>query len=373
MSIKRILISISASVLLGSLFVAGCATIVALEKVASHTPTNNPKAVPTATMVESTSIPPTTTMSPTVSRTIHPRETHVHATRAPKLPTPEAVSTLVDETPAPTSEETPTDATLEPTLVEGDPATPLPIHSPLPIYGEGKHLVAIDAGHGGIDEGTDHIAEDGTIDYAESQINLAVALRLRDILVNNGFRVYLDRDGDYSVNPDWVDTNGDGMNDLGDESQTRLDQINASGAELLLSLHENASTFADGSINPDVNGSSTYYCDARPFSDLSLRFAALVHQEVLDGLAAFGYQSYDQGVLDDTEIDDYEPKLHLIILGPHTDRIARPSQMPAALDEPLFATNVIEGWMLPQVEVQEALAQAYAKAIIRYFTELDGG
>ena len=356
-----------------SLFLAGCATIVALEKVASHTSTTNTKAVPTAITVESASIPPNATTSPTLKRTIATRETHVHATRAPKLTTPEAVATLAEDTPAPTSEKAPTDATLEPTLVEGDPATPQPIHSPLPIYGEGKHIVAIDAGHGGIDEGTDHITEDGSIDYAESQINLAVALRLRDILVNNGFRVYLDRDGDYSVNPDWVDTNGDGVNDLGDESQTRVDQINASGAELLLSLHENAYTFADGSINPDVNGSTTYYCDARPFAGLSLRFAELVHEETLGGLADYGYQSYDLGVLDDTEIDDYEPKLHLIILGPHTDRIARPSQMPAALDEPLFATNVIEGSMLPQVEVQEVLAHAYARAIIRYFSELDGG
>jgi hypothetical protein len=109
------------------------------------------------------------------------------------------------------------------------------------------------------------------------------------------------------------------------------------------------------------------------FPDLSLRFAELVHQEVLDGLAAYGYQSYDQGVLDDTQIDDYEPELHLILLGPHTDRIARPSQMPAALDEPLFVTNAIEGAMIPQAEVQNVLAQAYARAIIHYFTELDGG
>jgi hypothetical protein len=28
---------------------------------------------------------------------------------------------------------------------------------------------------------------------------------------------------------------------------------------------------------------------------------------------------------------------------------------------------------LPRAEVQDALAQAYARAIIRYFTELDGG
>lgn len=373
MSIKRIPISIIASILLVSLFLAGSATIVALEQVPKQTPSIDPNAVLTADIVESTSVPPTPTASLSPNRTIRPRETHIHATRAPKVTTPAGVATLVDETPAPTSEKTPTDATTEPTLLADDQATSQTTPTPLPIYGEGKHLVAIDAGHGGIDEGTDHIAEDGTIDYTESQINLAVALRLRDILVKNGVRVYLDRQGDYGVNPDWIDTNGDGLNDLGDELQTRLDQINASGAELLLSLHENAATYADSSINPDVNGSSTYYCDARPFSDLSLRFAELVHQEVLDGLAAYGYQSYDLGVLDDTEIDDYEPKLHLILLGPQTDRIARPSQMPTVLDEPLFATNVIEGWMLPQAEVQDALAQAYARAIIRYFTELDGG
>jgi N-acetylmuramoyl-L-alanine amidase len=348
----------------------GCVASVAQLLAASYTPTASPSAAPTLIVVKDTSIPPTQTTT-ALPRVTKARETHVHATRVAKSDTPTAQATLTLNTPAPTSEGAPTEVTPIPTPVEGDPATPQSIHEQLPILGQGKHLVAIDAGHGGIDEGTFNIPLDGMANFTESQINLQIALRLRDILVANGIRVYLDRFGDYSLNPDFIDTNGDGINDLGDELQTRVDQVNASGAELLLSLHENAGVFSDGSINPDWNGSTTYYCDARPFSNLSYRFATLVHQEVLDGLAAYGYQSYDLGVQDDTEIDDYEPKLHLILLGPQTDRIARPSNMPAALDEPLFATSPIEARMLPQPEVQNVLAQAYARAIIRYFTELD--
>ncbi|MHB1356361.1 MAG: N-acetylmuramoyl-L-alanine amidase family protein [Anaerolineae bacterium] len=308
-----------------------------------------------------------------MSSTILPRETHVQSTRAPKATMLKAVATQIKLTPVATKELTPNEVSQESGLGQDDPPSSQSIPSELTIYGAGKHLVAIDVGHGGIDEGTYPIDDHGPIDYTESQINLAVALRLRDILVANGIRVYLNRIGDYYLNPELLDINGDGLVDPGDEQQARVDLVNASVAELLLSLHQNASTYDDGSINPNRNGSTTYYCDARPFSDLSYRFATLVHQEVLDGLAAYGYESYDLGVLDDLEIDDYEPKLHLILLGPQTDRIARPSNMPAALDEPLFATNVIEARMLPLAEVQDVLAQAYARAIIRYFAELDGG
>ena len=129
----------------------------------------------------------------------------------------------------------------------------------LPITGSGEHLVAIDPGHGGIDEGTYPYNPDGRLSYSEKQVNLAIALRLRDILTANHVRVFLVRNGDYEINPDWIDVNGDGLNDLGDESQARLDLINASGAELLLALHQNARTFNDGTIDPEYNGSTTYY------------------------------------------------------------------------------------------------------------------
>jgi len=241
----------------------------------------------------------------------------------------------------------------------------------VPVAGAGEHLVAIDAGHGGIDEGTYPYNPNGTLTYNETQINLKIALRLRDILVANNIRVFLTRDGDYAINPNWLDINGDGINDLGDESQARLDLINASGAELLLALHQNARTYGDGSMNPEYNGSTTYYCADRPFSDLSYRFAELVHSEVLGGLASIGYDSFDQGVIEDLNIDEFEPRRHLIVLGPQSDRIARPSQMPAALDEPLFATHREESILLSRPDVLEALAQAYARAIIRYFNEVD--
>ncbi|MCE5258500.1 MAG: N-acetylmuramoyl-L-alanine amidase [Chloroflexi bacterium] len=242
---------------------------------------------------------------------------------------------------------------------------------PLPVFGSGEHMVAIDPGHGGIDEGTYPYNPDGALDYHESEVNLQIALRLKDILVANGIRVFLVRDGDYEINPNWLDVNGDGVQDIGDESQARIDLINASGAELMLSIHQNARTLGDGSLDIEGNGSTTYYCDARPFSDQSFRLAELVHQQVLEELASIGYTSYDQGILDDLNVDDYEPKLHFVALGPQSDRIARPSQMPGVIDEPLFATNVEESVLLGQPEVWDTLAQAYANAIIAYLDELD--
>ncbi|MHB9033780.1 MAG: N-acetylmuramoyl-L-alanine amidase family protein [Anaerolineae bacterium] len=242
---------------------------------------------------------------------------------------------------------------------------------PVPIRGKGVHLVAIDPGHGGIDEGTYPYNPDGVLHYSEAKVTLQIALRLSDILVANGIRVFLVRDGDYEINPQWLDVNQDGELDLADETQARLDLINASGAELLLSIHLNARTYDDGSVDPTWNGTATYYCNARPFSDLSLRFADLVQKQVLGSLSAIGYLPFDQGVHDDLDIDDVGPQRHLVLLGPHTDRIARPGQMPTALNEALFATGYEESVLLSKPEVLDALAQAYSRAIILYLNELD--
>ena len=54
-----------------------------------------------------------------------------------------------------------------------------------------------------------------------------------------GYRVFYTRDGDYDPNPCEKDSNGDGEINLRDVVQTRIDLINASGADIQLSLHIN--------------------------------------------------------------------------------------------------------------------------------------
>lgn len=82
---------------------------------------------------------------------------------------------------------------------------------------EGRPLVCIDAGHGGKDQGS---SWEGLV---ESEQNLALALALRDALVQRGMGVLLTRDTDVFV-----------------ELERRAEIANQAGADYFISLHRNA-------------------------------------------------------------------------------------------------------------------------------------
>ena len=54
-----------------------------------------------------------------------------------------------------------------------------------------EKIILIDPGHGGIDGGA--ISKNGTV---EKEINLAIALKLRDSLEDRGYKVFMTRDSD---------------------------------------------------------------------------------------------------------------------------------------------------------------------------------
>jgi N-acetylmuramoyl-L-alanine amidase len=94
-----------------------------------------------------------------------------------------------------------------------------------------RHIVVIDAGHGGRDPGA--IGTNGT---QEKAITLQSALRLRQLLEATGrYQVVLTRDADIYV-------------DLAD----RVRFARTEGAELFISLH------ADAAANPEAHGASVY-------------------------------------------------------------------------------------------------------------------
>lgn len=91
----------------------------------------------------------------------------------------------------------------------------------------GGKTIAIDAGHGGIDDG----AKWNGID--EKNINLAIALKLADILAANGATTVLTREGDVDY---YTKGKGGKRNDL----LKRAEIIDKSGASLFVSIHCNA-------------------------------------------------------------------------------------------------------------------------------------
>jgi len=282
--------------------------------------------------------PDVPTAAPTVTATMTATATH---TPVPPTPTP----------PPPT----PT-ATLVPTL------TPSP--TPLPP------LVAIDAGHGGRDLGAVRVHSDGSLAFTESDVNLAIALRVGDALTGLGYRVLLTRDGDYGLNPEELDVNGDGNIDSLDDLQTRIDMVNEAGADILVSIHQNSFVWPNGRRAPDVGGTVTFYNAYRDYSDENQRLAQLIQQELVTAITDLGHDLQDRGVQVDHQLDsDPEGGRFLILLGPQTHRIARPSEMPGVLSETLFLTHDRESELLQDPDALDAIAEAYARAIHQFFED----
>ena len=110
--------------------------------------------------------------------------------------------------------------------------------------------------------------DDGFV-LREKDVNLAVSKKLTQLLRDAGFAVVLTRDADVAVNAQRRDLNGDGLADMRDELQARVDIANTAKAHLFLSIHHN------GHERTELNGLEMYSCRNRPFADQNRRLAAL--------------------------------------------------------------------------------------------------
>lgn len=88
--------------------------------------------------------------------------------------------------------------------------------------------IYIDPGHGGIDPGAVYKG------IKEEDINLQIALKIRNVLENRGATAYLTRDGDYDLAES--NTSLRKRSDL----QNRSNLINNSNVDLYISIHMNA-------------------------------------------------------------------------------------------------------------------------------------
>ena len=120
--------------------------------------------------------------------------------------------------------------------------------------------VAIDAGHGGDNDGA--LGATGAL---EKDVTLSIARHLQDTLVRRGARVVMTRSGDFEVG-----------------SAERIDRAISSGARILVSIHCNSvGENADPLL---IQGTSTYY---RYIGFRSL--AAVMYDKMLElGLVQFG-------------------------------------------------------------------------------------
>lgn len=197
-----------------------------------------------------------------------------------------------------------------------------------------------------------HRGKDGKVDLIEKDLNLDVANRTGRLLQERGFTVVYARETDTLLTP--FDGPDDRLNRR-NEMQARVDKANQANADLYISIHFN------GYNDPAIGGTEVYYCADRPFAAQSKRLAELVLQSILRELAGIGYKAVNRGVRDDYGV---RPWRHFFALGPD---MARPSKMPGIVAEPLFVTNDVEAALLRRDETRQAIARAYAQAVVAYF------
>jgi N-acetylmuramoyl-L-alanine amidase len=189
----------------------------------------------------------------------------------------------------------------------------------------GRRIV-LDPGHGGSFRGAL-----GVNGLTEAEVNLAVALRLRDLLAAGGAQVLLtrDRDRDFRTPAD---------SSLRADLAERVRLANRFRPDLFLSIHHNA----DAAGAHDVNETQTYYKlgDEGP----SLDVAQDVHRALVRNVGI---------------------RPHKVVPGNYF--VLRNGEGPALLTETSYITNPEVEQQLRRPEKQELEAQALYIGVARYF------
>lgn len=122
------------------------------------------------------------------------------------------------------------------------------------MAGSGTYFptIVIDAGHGGIDGGAV-----GIDNVLEKDINLGIALKLKDLFEVSGFNIKMTREKDESIhNENSSTTRAKKVSDL----KNRLNLINEDSNNLLISIHQNK--FEDAKYK----GAQIFYSNNNPHS-----------------------------------------------------------------------------------------------------------
>mgnify|MGYP003289972764 CR=1 FL=1 len=200
--------------------------------------------------------------------------------------------------------------TPEPTPTNTPIPTPTPTEAPL------GPIIAIDPGHGGEEDwGTTHGV------YREKNANLAIALLLRDILEERGYRVYMIREEDVAV-----------------ENATRSGLAKENGASLYVSIHQNSLEEETDS----TQGAEVWYCDLYDTDN------DVLAQNILDELTAFAGMK-NRGI---------KLSNRLIVL--------RENTLPSCLVECGFMSSPQEREKIFTEEYQKKIAEGIANGIQKF-------
>ncbi|MFA6209526.1 MAG: N-acetylmuramoyl-L-alanine amidase [Candidatus Obscuribacterales bacterium] len=177
--------------------------------------------------------------------------------------------------------------------------------------------VCVDPGHGGKETGAI-----GPSAIREAEMNLAIALKFRDLLVAEGATVFMTREDDVDVS----------LND-------RVDFAKAKNVDLLISIHNNA--LPDGRDPNKEHGTSSYW-----YHPQSQELAASLKNAEANTLG----------------FPDIGARYQNLAL-------CRPTNMPAVLVEVGFVCNPDEYAKLISPASQQAAAQGMLKGLLNYFAK----
>lgn len=192
-------------------------------------------------------------------------------------------------------------------------------------------IIIIDAGHGGIDPGANRPG------ILEKDINLAVALYIKNILNSHGAKVILSRESDVDLSDQCDNTKVRGR--YHKDLAARLELVEKSDADLFVSIHANSNG------NAKRRGAECFYsAKSAPGKVLANTIQAELHTTVNANEKA----------------------------NPGNYFVLRRNKVPAVLIEAGYITNREERTLLMSSDYQQKLASAIASGIIKYYQTHSG-
>lgn len=208
-----------------------------------------------------------------------------------------------------------------------DPTEPTEPEEP-EIVIEPSRSITIDPGHGGSDPGACFVEEDGTL-CRETDINLSIALKVRDILLANDVEVVMTRTKEKDV-----------------VRRDRPELANTKKTALFISIHTNSVE-----NNETANGIETWGSleTSKPLAGVTDKtFARNVQNAVIKRTKA-----NDRGIKDSVDLT-----------------VLKYSVMPSVLIEVGFITNKNERGNLYYGPYKDKLAQGIAEGILKTFDDM---
>ncbi|RPE02225.1 N-acetylmuramoyl-L-alanine amidase AmiA [Candidatus Pantoea deserta] len=227
----------------------------------------------------------------------------------------------------------------------------------------GKRIVMIDPGHGGIDSGA--VGSEGS---EEKHVVLEIAGHVRQLLQDHPrIDVRLTRDSDHFI-----------------PLYQRVEIAHQHGASLFMSIH------ADGFTSPDASGASVFALSNRGASSAMARYLSDKENaaDKVGGAKVEQQDHYLNQILFDLVqtdtirnsltlgkhvLDQIRPVHHLH--SEHTEQAAfavlKSPSIPSVLVETSFITNPREEKLLGTTAFRRTIATAIAGGITRYFDEYD--